>query len=180
MHVAAAVRRGSEGPSEGIRRIRRGLPEEEPSATAERIASREIGRVAKKRVTFRRAAKSYTLDSTFGNIIPKRGNRWLLRDVVGRDGEGLLADLFEGAKRSVAGDENPVDVRGDVVDGFFACGAVRERDADEIVHFLGVALAGYGVGGDRVGLGARKRPGHVLLPALGVELGRIRAFRPRT
>ncbi len=57
VHVAAAVRRGSEGPSEGIRRIRRGLPEEEPSATAERIASREIGRVAKKRVTFRRAAK---------------------------------------------------------------------------------------------------------------------------
>ena len=34
MHVAAAVRRGSEGPSEGIRRIRRGFPEEEPSATA--------------------------------------------------------------------------------------------------------------------------------------------------
>ena len=28
------VRRGSEGPSEGIRRIRRGFPEEEPSATA--------------------------------------------------------------------------------------------------------------------------------------------------
>ena len=59
VHVAAAVRRGSEGPSEGIRRIRRGLPEEEPSATAERITSREIGRVAKKRVTFRRAAKGY-------------------------------------------------------------------------------------------------------------------------
>ena len=37
LHVAAAVRRGSEGPSEGIRRIRRGFPEEEPSATAERI-----------------------------------------------------------------------------------------------------------------------------------------------
>ena len=53
------VRRGSEYLSEGIRRIRRGLPEEEPSATAERIASREIGRVAKKRVTFRRAAKGY-------------------------------------------------------------------------------------------------------------------------
>ena len=34
VHVAAAVRRGSEGPSEGIRRIRRGFPEEEPSATA--------------------------------------------------------------------------------------------------------------------------------------------------
>ena len=34
LRVAAAVRRGSEGPSEGIRRIRRGLPEEEPSATA--------------------------------------------------------------------------------------------------------------------------------------------------
>ena len=50
------VRRGSEDLSEGIRRIRRGLPEEEPSATAERTASREIGRVAKKRVTFRRAA----------------------------------------------------------------------------------------------------------------------------
>ena len=28
------ARRGSEGPSEGIRRIRRGFPEEEPSATA--------------------------------------------------------------------------------------------------------------------------------------------------
>ena len=54
VHVAAAARRGIEGPSEGIRRIRRGLPEEEPSATAERITSREIGRVAKKRVTFRR------------------------------------------------------------------------------------------------------------------------------
>ena len=50
------VRRGSEDLSEGIRRIRRGLPEEEPSATAERIASREIGRVAKKRVTFCRMA----------------------------------------------------------------------------------------------------------------------------
>ncbi len=61
VHVAAAVRRGREGPSEGIRRIRRGLPEEEPSATAERIASREIGRVAKKRVTFRRVAKGYTV-----------------------------------------------------------------------------------------------------------------------
>ena len=34
VHVAAAERRGSEGPSEGIRRIRRGFPEEEPSATA--------------------------------------------------------------------------------------------------------------------------------------------------
>ena len=40
LRVAAAVRRGSEGPSEGIRRIRRGFPEEEPSATAERIAPR--------------------------------------------------------------------------------------------------------------------------------------------
>ena len=30
LHVAAAVRRGSEDLSEGIRRIRRGLPEEEP------------------------------------------------------------------------------------------------------------------------------------------------------
>ena len=59
MHVAAAVRRGSEDLSEGIRRIRRGLPEEEPSATAERITSREIGRVAKKCVTFRRAAEGY-------------------------------------------------------------------------------------------------------------------------
>ena len=38
--------------------------------------------------------------------------------MVGRDGEGALANLFEGAKRSVAGDENPVDVRGDVVDGY--------------------------------------------------------------
>jgi hypothetical protein len=53
-------KRASEGLSEGIRRIHRGLPEEEPSATAERIASREIGRVAKKHVTFRRAAKGYT------------------------------------------------------------------------------------------------------------------------
>ena len=34
VHVAAAVRRGSEDLSEGIRRIRRGFPEEEPSATA--------------------------------------------------------------------------------------------------------------------------------------------------
>ena len=57
-----------------------------------------------------------------------------------RDGEGALADLFKGAKRSFAGDEDPVDVRGDVVDGLFAGGAVRERDADEIVHFLGVTL----------------------------------------
>ena len=34
------VRRGSEGPSEGIRRIRRGFPEEEPSATAEIVGDR--------------------------------------------------------------------------------------------------------------------------------------------
>ena len=34
LRVAAAVRRGSEDLSEGIRRIRRGFPEEEPSATA--------------------------------------------------------------------------------------------------------------------------------------------------
>ena len=34
VHGAAAVRRGSEYLSEGIRRIRRGLPEEEPSDAA--------------------------------------------------------------------------------------------------------------------------------------------------
>jgi hypothetical protein len=63
VHVAAAVRRGSEYLSEEMRRIRRGFPEEAPSATAERIGNlvkyttnRENGRVAKKRVTFRRAA----------------------------------------------------------------------------------------------------------------------------
>ena len=44
MHVAAAVRRGSEGPSEGIRRIRRGFPEEEPSANAEQFDNAKMAR----------------------------------------------------------------------------------------------------------------------------------------